>query len=294
MEKTNLLFAGVIILAVMLIASVLTNGYSSITGRYLTSQQAAEKVISYLNENNYPATLVNVEEVSGVYQVNVEIDGDAFPIYVSKDGNYMFPQAVEIKPVEAFDAPDSEKPVVKFFVMSYCPYGQQAEYSLEQVADLFGDKVIFEPHYIVGEDMDGNFRSLHGEAELNEDVRQICIWNNYGSKIWWDYLRYVNDNISLNEIETKWKEAANKFDINTSLIENCLSQQKEDILNSEIELSNQYGVTGSPTIFINNERYTEGKDAESIKQGICSGFITQPSECSQSLSASSQSTDGSC
>lgn len=294
MEKTNLLFAGVIILAVMLIASVLTNGYSSITGRYLTSQQAAEKVISYLNENNYPATLVNVEEVSGVYQVNVEINGDTFPIYVSRDGNYMFPQAVEIKPIEAFDAPDSEKPIVKFFVMSYCPYGQQAEYSLKPIADLFGDKVEFEPHYVIGKDMEGNFKSLHGEDELNEGVRQICIWKNYDSDTWWDYITYVNDNIGLSDIEAKWKEAANKFNIDTSLIETCASQEREDILNSEVELNNQYGVTGSPTIFINDKLYTEGRDSDSIKQGICTGFINQPEECFQGLSTSSEPTGGSC
>jgi len=293
MEIPNIVFAAVIIVLTGLLAvSIITSGYSGITG-FLTSEQAAQKVINYLDEIGYPATLVDVEEVSGVYKVNIEIEEEILPIYVSKDGSLMFPQAIEIE-LESYDAPNSQKPVVKFFVMSYCPFGQQAEYSLEQVADLFGDKVEFEPHYVISKDSEGNFRSLHKENELNEDVRQICIWNNYESDIWWDYVSYVNDNIALNDIESEWKNAANKFNIDTDLIESCVSQERENILNFEFELNNQYGVTASPTIFINDELYTEGRDPESIKEGICTGFTTQPAECSQTLSTNSEAASGSC
>jgi hypothetical protein len=50
-----------------------------------------------------------------------------------------------------FKAAKSEKPEVKFFVMSFCPYGNQAEYGLKPVAELLGDQVSWEPVYIVSD-----------------------------------------------------------------------------------------------------------------------------------------------
>jgi len=48
-----------------------------------------------------------------------------------------------------FSPQKERKPNVKFFVMSFCPFGNQAEEGLKKVFDLLGDKVQWEPHYIV-------------------------------------------------------------------------------------------------------------------------------------------------
>jgi len=45
----------------------------------------------------------------------------------------------------------SAKPEVKFFVMSFCPYGNQAEAGLEPVYQLLKDKVSWQPRYIVSQ-----------------------------------------------------------------------------------------------------------------------------------------------
>ena len=41
----------------------------------------------------------------------------------------------------AFNPKKSKKPEIKFFVMSFCPFGNQAEAGLKAVAELLGDKV---------------------------------------------------------------------------------------------------------------------------------------------------------
>jgi len=41
-----------------------------------------------------------------------------------------------------------DTPELKFFVMSFCPYGNQIETALKPVADLLGDKANIQPQYI--------------------------------------------------------------------------------------------------------------------------------------------------
>jgi len=45
----------------------------------------------------------------------------------------------------------SAKPEVKFFVMAFCPYGNQAEAGLEPVYQLLKDKVTWVPQYIISD-----------------------------------------------------------------------------------------------------------------------------------------------
>lgn len=54
-----------------------------------------------------------------------------------------------VQGVVSFSAKESKKPNVKFFVMSFCPFGNQAETGLKPVFDLLGDKVEWEPRYII-------------------------------------------------------------------------------------------------------------------------------------------------
>ena len=43
----------------------------------------------------------------------------------------------------------SDKAKIDFYVMSYCPYGNQAEDGMSPVAALLNDKINFEPHYVI-------------------------------------------------------------------------------------------------------------------------------------------------
>lgn len=47
-----------------------------------------------------------------------------------------------------FEAQKSQRPELKFFVMSFCPYGNQMEDVLRPVFDLLKDKADITPHYI--------------------------------------------------------------------------------------------------------------------------------------------------
>ena len=138
-----------LITAVIVIAGVLAVGaflylrqgqnQTSSSKELLSSQQAAEKAINYINKNvlsqGLSASLVNVIDEGQVYKIYLKIGENEYQSYISKDGKYLFPEgydlAVELGNPE--ESPDNqeitkrEEPDVKLFVMSYCPYGLQAQ-----------------------------------------------------------------------------------------------------------------------------------------------------------------------
>jgi len=314
-----------IILAIVLVVGFFTGTFdlSSLVGGedQITSAQASNKAISFINNNLLPegmeAEYTNVNTTSGMYLVSFTIQGESGAVFISKDGSYLMPQVISLEAVPqnnnnqqqtSFDAPDTEIPVVKFFVMTFCPYGQQAENGLGPVQGVMGDKVEFEPHFVIYSDYatrlgaewedycldeEEKYCSMHGIKELNEGIRQLCIDKYHDADTWWDYVSYVNINCSLSDIETCWKDAAEANGIDVSEIETCQADEDETFAAAELALNQEYSVSGSPTIIINEELYKESRSADAFKDGICTGFTTVPEECSQALSTQS-AANGSC
>ena len=58
----------------------------------LTEQQAADKAVDYLRDMDYDCTLVSVEEFENpsLYEVMTSIQGKNVPVYVTKDGRFVF------------------------------------------------------------------------------------------------------------------------------------------------------------------------------------------------------------
>jgi len=140
----------------------------------LVPEEAADKALSFINENLLPdgvtASLVNVLEENGVYKFKMKIDDQEYDSYVTKDGKLFFVEGIDLdKKIEAPETPDiggdvtkEEKPDVKVFIMSYCPYGLQAQKMFLSVYNLLGEKAdmgIYFVNYI-----------MHGEDEINENT----------------------------------------------------------------------------------------------------------------------------
>ena len=189
------------------------------------------------------------------------------------------------------------KPDVKLFVMSFCPYGNQAEDSMKPVVELLGEKVNISLNYVIYSNYakqkganpeeyclsaDEKYCSMHGRGELNQDVREICVAKYQKDKLW-QFVDEINKGASADNVETKWKAIAQKLNINVKKIETCQKNEAKKLLEQEVVLSNKYQAQGSPTMVINDTTYQGGISAESYKQAICSAFIEPPEECSQSV-----------
>lgn len=195
------------------------------------------------------------------------------------------------------DQPEREKEAkeqveIKLFVMSGCPFGQQAEKAIEPVINKFGDNLSFNPHYIIlpryGKstnclDSRRRYCSMHGRAEAAEDVRQICLWNQEQEK-WWDYIAQFNQSCNPNNPTTNpgvcSKGIIESLGIDYTEIQNC-SGDYETLLEKEIELSKIYRARSSPTLIIAGQKYLGDGSPEALSSFICSKFINKPAICEQ-------------
>ena len=112
------------------------------------------------------------------------------------------------------------KPQVELFVMSYCPYGVDAEKELLPFFSRYIDEIDFKLRFIVNKkpqsegeiDDDPEFTSLHGETELIENLRQMVIAELYPDQFF-DYLLCRADHL-----KEAWTLCAQKVGLDVTKI----------------------------------------------------------------------------
>jgi hypothetical protein len=269
--------------------------------------------------------------------------------------------STDTKNAVIFAASKTAKPELKFFVMSFCPYGNQIEDAIRPVFDLLKDRADFVPHYIFQKISDlpsycktragdinlcstyiqnGYFKtateckdaitknsalcldeksyikstngafyaSLHGRQEGNQNVREICAWNQVGNdkKIWWDFVGGINKNCTSENADTCWEEQGKKAGLDTNKITECFNKEAFDLIEKEISVATQYKAQSSPTVLINDvifppeAAYTQegtgslmiGKKVaiqdkyrtpNVIKEAVCASMKKSAKECSTIL-----------
>lgn len=257
----------------------------------------------------------------------------------------------------SFEPKKNNRPEVKFFVMSFCPYGNQAEDGLEPVYQLLKDKVSWQPRYIVNDQKSnceqycpykvfnseaesrckeaieskqvsdietckkyfpyqtadeciqkecsglkaGTYSSLHGEQELNQDVREICALaqTQLASSVnamdkWWRFVSLINTNCSDQNADTCWTKQAQEAGLDTSQISSCTKVQMKELLEKEIAESAKYQAQGSPTVYVNDALYNGGRSSEDYKKAICLAFENPPEECQTVLGSETAPSSSGC
>jgi predicted DsbA family dithiol-disulfide isomerase len=97
------------------------------------------------------------------------------------------------------------------------------------------------------------------------------------------------------QLDRCWKDAAQRMGIDPTQIESCAyGAEGLALLKADEEAAGKYGVTGSPTLIINGQRYVGARSAETFKQAICSGFVTPPTECETQLGTEAAAVEGGC
>lgn len=311
-----------VVLVIGLVVGFLAGYVISMGGSAVGSGQVGDKVITYINETflnpqGVGAVLGSVETKSGLYQINFNITKDGEVVqeanaYATMDGKSLIVGQIydmEVKPEvtgepEAADIPKSDTPNIKMFVMTFCPFGQQAENGLGPALTALDGKVDWEPHFVIYSnyggggadycyDDDAKYCSMHGINELMEGLRQLCIYNTKKDK-WWEYVSKINEKCSLSNINECWKQVAVEVGFDTDKIEKCVQDNAETLLAKEVQLNEQFGVRGSPSVFINDVEYSGGRAPGDFLAGICSAFNSQPSGCSAKLASTGAAASGGC
>lgn len=195
----------------------------------------------------------------------------------------------------------SARPTVDLYVMSFCPYGTQAETAMAPVVSLLGSQADFRIRYIttVSGSTPDSVQSLHGSAEAEEDLRQICISTYYPGQFW-SYLDAFNTRCfpswqNATVLSSCQEDTATALSMNTTTIESCATGSEGiALLKADEAEAEKNQIRASPTVLINGVPYSGYRTPEAYKEAVCNAFETAPPECSTVLSSSSGSAAGNC
>lgn len=166
----NLIIGGVVLVAVVVVGGIIYFQKSGLQQDGLSSQEISDKVLSYIAESmpDSQASVLNIFEENGLYKFTLQLNGQEFISYASKDGKLLFPQAInleeEVIMPEAVEEPgnstgeltlsnfsvsqndvcqENGKPIIYFFGSETCPHCVWEHPIVEKVASEFGEAISF-------------------------------------------------------------------------------------------------------------------------------------------------------
>jgi hypothetical protein len=176
------------------------------------------------------------------------------------------------------------------FIMSQCPYGVRGLDAMQEVLKNFKGRLTFDIHYIADEQDDGSFNALHGQPEVEENIRHLCAKRYYRRRNkYLDYIWCRNRNYRSDD----WKPCA-KGGISARVIERCArGKLGRRLLSRDIRVAKALKISGSPTWLANNRHKFSGITAEAIKTEVCKHNPRLPG-CQNTLGETSGGAGGSC
>ncbi len=148
------------------------------------------------------------------------------------------------------------KPTLELFVMSYCPFGVQAEEKLIPIVKEFGNKIDFKLQFIAQEKVESTaqditpFTSLHGYPEVAENIRQLLIAQEYPEQ----YLDYIL--CRGKKLDKSWENCAEKLGIDVTRIQALFdAPEAEQLFRKNIKRAAELGIRASPTILVDNHQF---------------------------------------
>ena len=148
------------------------------------------------------------------------------------------------------------KPTLELFVMSYCPYGVQAEEKVLPIVKEFGDQIDFKLQFIAQEKKEPSaqdltpFTSLHGYPEVAENIRQLLIAREYPDR----YLDYIL--CRGKKLDKSWEDCAEKYGIDVAKIQALFNRpEAEQLFRENIKRAAALGIKASPTILVDGHQF---------------------------------------
>ncbi|MEQ1564574.1 MAG: thioredoxin domain-containing protein [Myxococcota bacterium] len=151
------------------------------------------------------------------------------------------------------------------FVMSQCPYGAKALLATHALVDSFGGDVDLTVHYI-GDIKDGALSSMHGQAEVDHDIREVCAQAKYPND--YQYLDFMAC-ISKDYKKADWEACARESKMDPAVIQACFDGEGKDLLTKSFASAAELDIGSSPTFLINNKRTFNAVAPDALQKQIC-------------------------
>jgi len=270
----------------------------------LTANDAAAKAIDYINKNlvqSGTATPVSTEDFAdNMYKVTTKYNNNNIDVYVTKDGKYLFVSApydtTEAVPTTTTqpkktcdDMPKAAAAEFDAFVVSQCPYGLQMQRILAEIVKNIPSLESSIKVGYIGAVENGAITSMHGDAEAQENLRQICIREEQAAKYW----AYVSCYIKASGSTDSCLASAA---VDTAKLNTCMTDSAKGLAyaQADFDKADTYGVSGSPTMIMNGVQVSEfdfgGRTADAVKTLLCCGFTSKPDACATALSTAQAAT----
>ena len=115
---------------------------------------------------------------------------------------------------------------------------------------------------------------MHGDAEVAEDLREICAEKYYGKN--YQFMDYVlcrnkayQDNRGKEADPNEWTACA-KGGMKADVIKKCAEgDEGKQLLTASFKLAEDLGISGSPSWLLNNKFDMRGRTADAIKTDFC-------------------------
>ena len=266
---------------------------SSTEGKALIRQYSLEKAPSFIFSAGLDKTYAwsKNANMQGAFRKS----GTSFVLIDDASGaNYILDPVKRAEMEELIGVKKGDnKPQIDFYVMSYCPYGNQAEEGIEPAYQLLKNKADFNPHYVIYSNYQGGgkqycmddaskYCSMHGVQEMNQGIRELCVHKLMGDAAYFKFVLEMNKKCSSANADTCWEAVAKTAGIDVAKVKSCFDNDGLAMAESELQLNKALGVQGSPTVFVEGEAYSGGRTPASYAQALCAAFETAPSECSAS------------
>jgi glutaredoxin len=157
---------------------------------------------------------------------------------------------------------------IDVFVMSQCPYGVKTVDAMKDVIDAFGNdqKLMDFQIEFIGQERDGQLTSMHGQPEVDENLRQICAQKHYYKNYkFMDYVFCRNKDYR----NADWEPCATGG-IQAAVIKKCAEgDEGKALLSASYKKASDLGISGSPGWLLNNRFDMNARNPEAIKKAFC-------------------------
>ena len=162
-------------------------------------------------------------------------------------------------------SPDA-KVTVKVFSSLTCPHcANFHEVVFDKLKDEYIEKglVRFE-HHAFPLDLAALNAEIIVRCQTNNDIKFKLLGEIYKKQTFWAI------GSDINKINNLIKKVGSDFDLTENKMDGCLknSDAQDEILNQRIEAQKKYKIESTPTIFINEKKYSGRVDYESFKKVI--------------------------
>jgi 2-hydroxychromene-2-carboxylate isomerase len=151
------------------------------------------------------------------------------------------------------------------FIMAQCPFAVRALGAMDEVLQSFAGRIVFNINF-VGNESGGELSSMHGPAEVDEDVRELCAIKHYPlDHAFMAYIRCRNQDIRSQD----WRVCTGENGIDAAVLEACAQGEGRRLLAENFKIAAGLGIYASPTWLANNKFTFNGITAEQIRDGLC-------------------------